>query len=142
MVKFRQLKSPVALASFGAFFVPEPLGICLVLASAIWLLARVTAMTRLFSGLERQQSPLELLTRFAQSSDAISGRPAASCASVRGSANLLIASGRDQQVLMRFQYAALFVLGICFVIGIWAAVRNPSHRLQIQFIVGGNASSR
>jgi hypothetical protein len=36
----RELKTPPALAAFGAFFVPEPLGACLVLAAAIWWLCR------------------------------------------------------------------------------------------------------
>lgn len=40
MAGFRQIKSPVALATFGAFFVPEPLGTCLVLLAAIWWLCR------------------------------------------------------------------------------------------------------
>jgi hypothetical protein len=40
MAGFRQIKSPVALATFGAFFVPEPLGTCLVLLAAIWWLWR------------------------------------------------------------------------------------------------------
>jgi len=44
MTKFHQIKSPVALAAFGAFFVPEPLGICLVLAAAIWWLAGIASM--------------------------------------------------------------------------------------------------
>jgi hypothetical protein len=39
MTRFYQIKSPGALAAFGAFFVPEPFGTCLVLASAIWWLA-------------------------------------------------------------------------------------------------------
>jgi hypothetical protein len=40
MAGFRQIKSPVALATFGAFLVPEPLGTCLVLLAAIWWLWR------------------------------------------------------------------------------------------------------
>lgn len=36
MTRFRQVKTPVGLATFGAFFVPEPLGACFVLAAAIW----------------------------------------------------------------------------------------------------------
>lgn len=40
MAGFRQIKSPVALATFGAFFVPEPVGICFVLLAAIWWLWR------------------------------------------------------------------------------------------------------
>jgi hypothetical protein len=36
----REIKTPPALAAFGAFFVPEPLGACLVLAAAIWWLCR------------------------------------------------------------------------------------------------------
>jgi hypothetical protein len=34
----RQIKTPRALAALGAFFVPEPLGACLVLAAAVWWL--------------------------------------------------------------------------------------------------------
>jgi hypothetical protein len=40
-MKFHQIKSPIGLASFGAFFVPEPLGICLVVASALWWAVRI-----------------------------------------------------------------------------------------------------
>jgi hypothetical protein len=36
MKSLRKVKSPAALATFGAFFVPEPLGACLVFAAAIW----------------------------------------------------------------------------------------------------------
>jgi hypothetical protein len=36
ITKFREIKSPVALATLGAFAVPEPLGTCFVLAAAIW----------------------------------------------------------------------------------------------------------
>jgi hypothetical protein len=36
----REIKSPLALATLGAFFVPEPLGVCLILAAAIWWLCR------------------------------------------------------------------------------------------------------
>jgi hypothetical protein len=36
MKSLRKIKSPAALATFGAFFVPEPLGACVVLAAAIW----------------------------------------------------------------------------------------------------------
>ena len=36
----RDIKSPLALATLGAFFVPEPLGACLILAAAIWWLCR------------------------------------------------------------------------------------------------------
>jgi hypothetical protein len=36
----RELKTPPALAAFGAFFVPEPLGACLVLAAGVWWLCR------------------------------------------------------------------------------------------------------
>jgi hypothetical protein len=50
MAKLSNIKSPVGLATFGAFFVPEPLGVCLVVASGIWWLSRTTALTRLFSG--------------------------------------------------------------------------------------------
>jgi hypothetical protein len=36
----REIKSPLALATLGAFFVPEPLGACLIVAAAIWWLCR------------------------------------------------------------------------------------------------------
>jgi hypothetical protein len=36
----RHIKTPRALAALGAFFVPEPLGACLVLAAAAWWLCR------------------------------------------------------------------------------------------------------
>ena len=36
----RHIKTPRALAALGAFFVPEPLGACLVLAAAVWWLCR------------------------------------------------------------------------------------------------------
>jgi hypothetical protein len=37
---FHQIRSPVALATLGAFFVPEPFGICFVIAAAIWWFCR------------------------------------------------------------------------------------------------------
>ena len=37
---FHQMGSPIALATLGAFFVPEPFGICLVIAAAIWWFCR------------------------------------------------------------------------------------------------------
>ena len=40
MIKIRTIKSPVALAACGAFLVPEPLGVCLVLAAGVWWLFR------------------------------------------------------------------------------------------------------
>lgn len=40
MPGFRKIKSPSALATLGAFLVPEPLGACLVLLAAIWWLCR------------------------------------------------------------------------------------------------------
>ncbi|MGA8076612.1 MAG: hypothetical protein WBD53_14410 [Xanthobacteraceae bacterium] len=45
MSGFRQIKSPSALATLGAFLVPEPLGACLVLLAIIWWLCR-----KLYSG--------------------------------------------------------------------------------------------
>jgi hypothetical protein len=36
MKSLRKIKSPVALATLGAFCVPEPFGACLVLAAAVW----------------------------------------------------------------------------------------------------------
>jgi hypothetical protein len=35
-IELRKIKSPTALAAFGAFFVPEPFGVCFVLIAAIW----------------------------------------------------------------------------------------------------------
>jgi hypothetical protein len=35
-----EIKSPPGLAALGAFFVPEPLGACLVIAAGIWWLCR------------------------------------------------------------------------------------------------------
>ena len=40
MIKIRTIKSPGTLAACGAFLVPEPLGVCLVLAAAVWWLCR------------------------------------------------------------------------------------------------------
>lgn len=40
MARFRDIKSPVALAAVGAFLVPEPLGTCLVLAAVMWWFGR------------------------------------------------------------------------------------------------------
>jgi hypothetical protein len=34
--ELRKIKSPTALAAFGAFFVPEPLGVCFVLIAGLW----------------------------------------------------------------------------------------------------------
>jgi hypothetical protein len=51
MAKFRDIKSPVALAAVGAFMVPEPLGTCLIAAAIIWWLARKLGL------------PLHLLSR-------------------------------------------------------------------------------
>lgn len=52
MSGFRQIKSPSALATFGAFLVPEPLGACLVLLAAIWWLCR-----KLYSGNNTESLP-------------------------------------------------------------------------------------
>jgi hypothetical protein len=40
MKRLRKIKSPGALATVGAFFVPEPFGAFVVLAAAIWWLYR------------------------------------------------------------------------------------------------------
>jgi hypothetical protein len=40
MIRVREISSPIALAACGAFLVPEPLGICFVLAAGIWWLWR------------------------------------------------------------------------------------------------------
>ena len=36
MSLFHKIKSPIALATLGAFFVPEPLGACCMLIAAVW----------------------------------------------------------------------------------------------------------
>jgi hypothetical protein len=46
MTTFSQINSPVALAAFGAFFVPEPLGMCLVLAAGLWWLTQVASVVK------------------------------------------------------------------------------------------------
>ena len=46
MTTFSQINSPVALAAFGAFFVPEPLGMCLVLAAGFWWLTQVASVVK------------------------------------------------------------------------------------------------
>ena len=60
----REIKSPPALAALGAFFVPEPLGACLVLAAAIWWLCRTPfarkrqlAVDATFAGEHDKDSP-------------------------------------------------------------------------------------
>ena len=45
IMRVREIKSPVALAACGIFLVPEPLGMCLVLAAAIWWLWRKIGWT-------------------------------------------------------------------------------------------------
>lgn len=40
ITSLREIKSPMALATLGAFFVPEPLGGCLVVAAAVWWSSR------------------------------------------------------------------------------------------------------
>ena len=40
IIRVREIKSPIALATCGAFLVPEPLGICFVLVAGIWWLWR------------------------------------------------------------------------------------------------------
>jgi hypothetical protein len=40
MFTVREIGSPAALAACGAFLVPEPFGVCVVLAAAIWWLWR------------------------------------------------------------------------------------------------------
>jgi hypothetical protein len=46
MTTFSQINSPAALAAFGAFFVPEPLGMCLVLAAGLWWLTQVASVVK------------------------------------------------------------------------------------------------
>jgi hypothetical protein len=62
MMKIQHINSPIALAAFGAFFVPEPLGICLVLASAIWWFTGVTAMAQGMSNASSERDR-QVLTR-------------------------------------------------------------------------------
>lgn len=45
IIRVREIKSPIALAACGVFLVPEPLGMCLVLAAAIWWLWRKIGWT-------------------------------------------------------------------------------------------------
>jgi hypothetical protein len=45
MKSLRKIRSPAALATFGAFFVPEPLGALIVLAAALWWLYRKLVRT-------------------------------------------------------------------------------------------------
>jgi len=59
MKRLRHIKSPAALATFGAFFVPEPLGACVVLAAAIWWSCRKLGRTRPQAGLAASLPPAE-----------------------------------------------------------------------------------
>jgi hypothetical protein len=59
MKRLRQIKSPAALATFGAFFVPEPLGACLVLVAAIWWSCRKLGRRRSQGGLASSLPPAE-----------------------------------------------------------------------------------
>jgi hypothetical protein len=91
-----QIKTPQALAVFGAFFVPEPLGLCVVLASAIWWFSGKTAIS--------PDVPIE-----------------------QGSVGVQASVRRIPRGL---QYAILFTLGTCFLIGVLISALSPSHRLQ------------
>ena len=51
MKGLRKIKSPAALATFGAFFVPQPLGACIVFAAAIWWSWRKLSRNRTRGGL-------------------------------------------------------------------------------------------
>jgi len=59
MKRLRQIKSPAALATFGAFFVPEPLGACVVLAAAIWWSFRKLGRIRSRGGLASSLPPAD-----------------------------------------------------------------------------------
>jgi hypothetical protein len=59
------------LATLGAFFVPEPLGACVVLAAAIWWSCRKLARTRVPGGSVSSLPP-------AESKEAIASAAAAS----------------------------------------------------------------
>jgi len=59
MKSLRKIKSPAALATFGAFFVPEPLGACVVLAAAVWWSCRKLSRNRLRRGLASSLPPTE-----------------------------------------------------------------------------------
>lgn len=56
--ELRKFKSPTALAAFGAFFVPEPFGVCFVLIAAIWWWYR-----KLNGGVMRRVHPADEPTR-------------------------------------------------------------------------------
>lgn|GEM_PF-5952112 len=55
ITKFREIKSPVALAILGAFVVPEPLGTCFMLAAAIWWSCRKLKAINLGSALDKDK---------------------------------------------------------------------------------------
>ena len=57
MKNLRKIKSPAALATFGAFFVPEPLGACVVFAAAVWWSWRRLSRNRTWGGLESSLPP-------------------------------------------------------------------------------------
>jgi hypothetical protein len=59
MKSLRKIKSPAALATFGAFFVPEPLGACVVFAAAIWWSCRKLSRNRPRSGLASSLTPTD-----------------------------------------------------------------------------------
>jgi hypothetical protein len=59
MERLRKIKSPAALATLGAFFVPEPLGACVVLVAAIWWLYRKLIRYRARDGLAPSLTPAE-----------------------------------------------------------------------------------
>jgi hypothetical protein len=57
MKNLRKIKSPAALAALGAFFVPEPLGACLVFAAAVWWSWRRLSRNRTRGGLASSLPP-------------------------------------------------------------------------------------
>jgi hypothetical protein len=59
MERLRKIKSPAALATLGAFFVPEPLGACVVLVAAIWWLYRKLIRYRARGELAPSRQPAE-----------------------------------------------------------------------------------
>ena len=48
-------------------------------------------------------------------------------------------SERDGQGLTRLQYAAVFIMGTVFLVGLWTAI--GSHRRQTQTSYGGNQTN-
>jgi hypothetical protein len=65
ITNLREIKSPLALATLGAFFVPEPFGGCLVVAAAVWWSSRKLKGVDLKSVVKAGRSSGESTTHFA-----------------------------------------------------------------------------